>query len=132
MRARVESTNASSEPIRIGSGRTIDAMPAIQQPRTAVISCRLVGPRMATWSPGAEPAGLERGADGPGLVVELAPRHGRGWPSGVTEAPTKRTPVGGVRRQPRAARSSRAAMRASEPDAIRTHPDRTAHLRNDR
>ena len=48
MRARVPSMNASSEPIRIGSGSTIDAMPANQQPRTIVISSRLVGPRIAT------------------------------------------------------------------------------------
>ena len=95
MRARVDSTNASSEPIRIGSGSTIDAMPAIQQPRTIVISARLVGPRMATWSPGTRPLRLQRGADGAGLVVELAPRDvDCGSPSGVTEAPTKRTPVG--------------------------------------
>ena len=47
MRARVELTNSSSEPIRIGSGSTIEAMPAIQQPRMTVISSRLVGPRIA-------------------------------------------------------------------------------------
>ena len=48
MRALVDSMNASSEPMRIGSGSTIEAMPAIQQPRIAVIRPRLVGPRMAT------------------------------------------------------------------------------------
>jgi hypothetical protein len=48
MRARVDDTNSSREPIRIGSGNTIDAMPAIQQPRTIVMSARLVGPRIAT------------------------------------------------------------------------------------
>ena len=74
MRARVDSTNASSDPMRIGSGSTIDAMPAIQQPRTAVISARLVGPEDGDVVARDETAGLERGADRPGLVVELAPR----------------------------------------------------------
>ena len=45
---RVCATNSSSDPIRIGSGSTIDAAPASQQPCTAVISARLVVPRMAT------------------------------------------------------------------------------------
>ena len=36
MRARVELTNSSSEPIRIGSGITMDAAPASQQPWMAV------------------------------------------------------------------------------------------------
>ncbi len=48
MRARVELTNSSSDPIRIGRGSTIEAMPAIQHPRTIVISSRLVGPSTAT------------------------------------------------------------------------------------
>jgi hypothetical protein len=48
MRDRVLSMNASSEPIRIGSGSTIEAHPASQQPRMIVMSDRLVGPRIAT------------------------------------------------------------------------------------
>ena len=55
MRARVELTNSSIEPIRIGRGSTIDAAPASQQPWMVVTRARLVGPRMATWSPGAMP-----------------------------------------------------------------------------
>ena len=43
---------------------------------------------------GRDAPGLEGGADGPGLVVELRPRT-RSRPSGpVTEAPTSRMPVG--------------------------------------
>ena len=34
--------------MRMGSGSTIDAAPASQQPWMAVTSPRLVGPRMAT------------------------------------------------------------------------------------
>ena len=49
------STNTSSEPIRIGSGSTMLAAPTSQQPWMMVISDRLVGPRMATWSPGTMP-----------------------------------------------------------------------------
>ena len=108
MRARVDSTNSSSEPIRIGSGSTIDAMPAIQQPRTIVISARLVGPEHGDVIARARAPGLQRGADGSGLVVELAPRHELGAPSAVTDAPTKRTPVGAS-----AARSSRSIVLAA-------------------
>ena len=74
--------NASSDPIRIGSGSTIEAMPAIQQPRTIVIS----GPAGRTEDGDVvarlEAAGLEGGADGAGLVVELAPRDELGYAAG--------------------------------------------------
>ena len=48
-------TNSSIEPIRIGSGSTIEAAPASQHALDGGDSARLVGPRMATWSPGAMP-----------------------------------------------------------------------------
>ncbi len=79
--------------MRIGRGSTIEAMPAIQQPRTIVIRSRLVGPSTATWSPGSNP-----------LACSAAPTA-RAWswisrqltctgPSGpITLWPTKRTPV---------------------------------------
>ena len=95
---RVDSTNASSEPIRIGSGSTIEAMPAIQQPR-------MIGDQRAARRPedgdvvaGHEAPGLQRRADGAGLVVDLAPRTTCTGRPAVTDAPTKRTPVGGRRR----------------------------------
>ena len=69
--------NASSEPIRIGSGSTMLAIPASQQPWMIVISCREVGPRIATWSPGHQTASLQRGADDPGFVVNFAPGNER-------------------------------------------------------
>ena len=80
MRARVDSMNVSSEPIRIGSGRTIEAMPAIQQPRIGGDQAAARRAEDRHVVAGAETAGLEGGADGPGLVVELAPRHERGLP----------------------------------------------------
>ena len=55
MRVRVPSMNESSEPIRIGSGSTMLATPANQQPWTMVMSAREVGPSTATWSPGTRP-----------------------------------------------------------------------------
>ena len=42
--------------MRIGRGSTMLAAPANQQPRTIVMSARLVGPRIATWSPGTMPS----------------------------------------------------------------------------
>src|SRR5215212_9513875 len=55
MRDRVELTNSSMEPIRIGKGSTMAAAPASQQPWMVVTRARLVGPSMATWLPGTMP-----------------------------------------------------------------------------
>src|SRR5688572_11964859 len=79
--------------MRIGSGSTIDAMPAIQQPRTIVISALLVGPRMATWSPGIRPRACS--AAPTTLASSWISRHdtNRGSPPGATDAPTKVTPL---------------------------------------
>ena len=48
------------------------AIPLSQQPWMIVISDRLVGPRIATWSPGTSPR-LQRRADGSCVVVDLGP-----------------------------------------------------------
>ncbi len=91
MRARVEAMNSSSEPIRIGSGRTIEVSPASQQPRTAVIKGRLVGPSRATWSPGIRPLACR--AAPTALESSWSSRHETvSGPSGATEVPTKVTP----------------------------------------
>ena len=97
------STNSSSEPIRIGSGSTIEAIPASQQPRTIVISSRLVGPSTATWSPGSTP--LAWSAAATASASSWIWRHDT-WtgPSGATEWPTNRTPV------PRSAACSRRSI----------------------
>ena len=76
--------------MRIGSGSTIEAAPTSQQPWIAVTRPRLVGDRIATWSPGLDAAGLEGGADDPGLLVELRPRApapDRGGSTNVTTPP---------------------------------------------
>ena len=96
-------TNSSNEPMRIGSGSTIEPTPASQHPRTAVIRARLVGPRMATWSPGAMPARLQRGPHRTGLVVHLAPRH----PHPIAARVSTMNRRGGPRRPESAACSSR-------------------------
>ena len=75
MRARVCATNSSIEPSRIGSGSITVAAPHSHVAWIAVTSGRVVGPRIATWAPGATPARLERGGHRAGVVVELAPRH---------------------------------------------------------
>ncbi len=93
MRALVLSMNASSDPMRIGSGRTIDAMPAIQQPRMIVISSRLVGPRIATWSPGTRPLACRAAPTARASSWISRQRINTGPASPVTDAPTNRTPV---------------------------------------
>ena len=75
MRARVELTNSSSDPIRIGSGSTIEVIPANQQPRNVVISARDGGAEHGDVIPGSETTCLQCGADAAGLVVQLSPRH---------------------------------------------------------
>ena len=90
--------------MRIGSGSTIDAAPASQQPCSAVTSARLVGPRMATWSPGAMPrawraAPTARASSWSCAQVRKSPS------APATEAPTSRMPVGLA-----VARSSRLTM----------------------
>ena len=104
MRDRVDSTKASSEPIRIGNGSTMLAAPASQHPWIVVTSARLVGPRIATWSPGTMPACLERRGDGASVGVDLGPRHepvALGWSGGVADEPhagrSARRPLPGVR-----------------------------------
>ena len=106
MRALVEVTNSSSEPIRIGSGQHHRGEPAIQHPAD-VMRPRLVGPRIATWSPGISP--LACSAAPTARASSWTWRHGQatGSPSGITDAPTKRMPVGAS-----AARSSRSMMDA--------------------
>ena len=77
--------------MRIGRG-TIDACTGQPAALDGGDQARLVGPRMATWSPGATPRCLQGGAHRPGLLVELRPgdeiavvaRH---------EAPTNRMPL---------------------------------------
>ena len=81
--------------MRIGSGSTIDVSPASQQPRTAVIRARLVGPSTATWSPGIRPrpAGRRR---------RRGPRRGSvatercSGPVGRHRGADERDPSGGV------------------------------------
>ncbi|CAB4886617.1 unannotated protein [freshwater metagenome] len=94
MRPRVDSTKASSEPIRIGSGSTIEVRPASQHPRTMVMRLRLVGPRMATWSPGTSPHAWRAAPTARASSCNW--RHGtyEGPSGGWTDCPTKRTPVG--------------------------------------
>ncbi len=53
------------------------ARPANQQPSTMVMSCRDVGPEDGDMVAGYQAAGLQSGADDPGLVVDLAPRDER-------------------------------------------------------
>ena len=90
--------------MRIGSGSTIDAAPASQQPCRAVTRARLVGPRMATWSPGAIPRAWRAAPTARASSWSCAQE--RKSPSGpATEAPTNRMPVGLA-----VARSSRLTM----------------------
>src|SRR6056297_3029223 len=93
MRARVDSMNAASEPIRIGSGNTIEASPASQQPRTMVINSRLVGPSTATWSPGTRPFACSAAPTTRASSWIWSHPTYTGSPSGMTECPTKRTPA---------------------------------------
>ena len=74
MRTRVPLTNSSSEPIRIGSGSTIEAAPTSQQAWMVVTRPRVVGDRMATWSPGSMPRACSVAPTIAGLLVELRPR----------------------------------------------------------
>ena len=65
--------NASSEPIRIGSGNTMLATPANQHPWMIVMRFRDVGPRMATWSPGTSPRACNEAPTTLRVVVDLFP-----------------------------------------------------------
>ncbi len=94
MRERVLSTNASSDPMRIGSGRTMLAQPASQQPRMIVISERDVGPRMATWSPGTRPRACKLAATTSASSCTCLHGTKESPSAGCTLWPTKRTPVG--------------------------------------
>ena len=111
-------------------------MPASQQPWTIVISARLVGPRMATWSPGTSPRACSAAPTDPGLVVDLAPRHELRLPVGGDGGADEADPGAGVRRllepldrrarrhrRPRLLRPHRAGSRA----ALRWH-DRSRRL----
>ncbi len=106
--------NASSEPIRIGSGSTIEAMPASQQPWIAVIRPRLVGPRMATWSPGPRPRACSAAPTARASSWSWRQDTNDGAPSTVTEAPTKWMPVGAS-----AASSSRSMVEAGRAIRVR-------------
>ena len=81
-----------------------------------MIRPRLVGPRIATWSPGAEPPGLEGGADGAGLVVELAPRDERR----LARRPSPRPPRSGSPVGASAASSSRSIVDAGRAIRVTT------------
>ena len=54
-RVRVWLANSSMEPSRIGSGSTTSVAPVSQTASRTVTSGRVVGPRTATWAPGATP-----------------------------------------------------------------------------
>jgi hypothetical protein len=86
--------NASSEPIRIGSGSTIEAHPASQQPRMIVMSDREVGPRIATWSPGTRPRACSAAPTTRASSWISAHDTNPSPSAGATEWPTNRTPVG--------------------------------------
>ncbi len=118
MRARVPSMNASSEPIRIGRGSTMMAMPANQQPLDDRDQLAARRPEDRDVIAGHEPSRLQRGADGAGLVVDLRPRTMCAGPSGpITDEPTNRTPV---------ARSAAASRRAMVESAGVTSTDASA------
>ena len=87
MRPRVCDTNSSSEPMRIGSGRTMTVAPASHTAWMVVTRSRVVGPRIATWSPMPTPCawsvaatrvasacssaqGTVTGSSGPTKVIE--------------------------------------------------------------
>ena len=59
--------------MRIGSGSTIDAAPASQQPCRAVIERAAGRAEDGHVVAGGDAPGLEGGADGTGLLVELRP-----------------------------------------------------------
>src|SRR3954451_7131897 len=85
--------NASSEPIRIGSGNTMLATPASQHPWMIVMRLREVGPRMATWSPGTRPRACKE-APTTRASSWICSHETNGFPAGgATEGPTNRTPV---------------------------------------
>ena len=94
MRVRVLEMNSSSDPMRIGSGSTMLAQPASQQPWMMVMSDRLVGPRMATWSPGTRPRACRAAPTTRASSWICAQGTNASPVSGATELPTKRTPVG--------------------------------------
>ena len=92
--------------MRIGSGSTMLASPASQQPWMIVISCREVGPRIATWSPGTRPRACS--AAPTTRASSWISRHGTNVSGAfaATDGPTKRMPVG---------RSAAAMMRSTMP-----------------
>src|SRR3954452_16858210 len=103
--------NASSEPIRIGKGSTMLAIPASQHPSMIVMRFRDVGPRMATWSPGTRPRACNDAPTTRASSWICSQDTNESPDAGATEGPTNRTPV---------APSAAAVMRSTMP----TYSDR--------
>ena len=75
MRARVEAMNSSSEPMRIGSGRTIDVSPASQHAADGGDQRPARRPEHGDVVPWDQTLRLQGGGDGARLVVDLPPRE---------------------------------------------------------
>ena len=80
--------------MRIGSGSTMLAAPASQQPWMIVISARLVGPEDGDVVARHDAAGLQGGADRSGLVVQLRPRDRRVAAAAGTDGRTDEADAG--------------------------------------
>ena len=88
--------------------------PASQLAWMAVTSGRLVGPRMATWSTGADARGLQAGRDDPGVVVELATTDTKTRSSSVTKVTSSPRSAPGRRRVDGRNRAIRPRMGATD------------------